>query len=342
MIETELPEDYLALDHQRNLQFLRNIQSFDVINVLETVNYCLQSIPLTLYDKIFELEHDVVMNTFSEGHWVRSEVCLMIKCWQSNEWCMKAAEFGKMDWILYAKKNCIPLDISVFKKALLHGHFEIIQYLRKQNPKYYCLNEEVFETAVRSNKLDIVKWMKDQNCPWNSEVFNSAIRIQNFEIIKWLKKEGCPWNNSTFMISCIHHEIITANVGIKIVKWLHQQGCPNASYGLRYFVKNGNVEMVIYLHEQFPNLLRNSLFDEAVYIGKINIMQWCKEVHHPSFILKQKHCTISTRLGKLNNLKWLKENKCPWAKKMCHDIATKKGYLLIAEWISQFKSKKKH
>jgi hypothetical protein len=392
MIHTELPEEYLAPIHQKNLQLLRSIHTYDVISVLETVNYCLSTIPITLYDKILELDTDEVEKSFSEGHWINSEVCLMIKCWKSKEWCMKGAQLGKLDWIIYAFKNGMSIDIRVFNEALQYGHLHIAQFLQEKNN--YMLNEEVFVNAVLSSKLEIMEWILKENCPFNPKVFNTAIRTQNLEILQWLKQIGCIWNHSSFMIACIHHQIKHANIGVEIIKWLHQQGCPNAIYCLGYFVKDGNtdvvnyflnlgypctsnmsfeacirpnlkmikllkqfncpfenfglslaiarntLEIITYLAYEFPNFYRDVLFMKAVSYGKLNVMQWCKEVNHTSFIMRPLLCIITTRLGKLDILKWLKENGCPWAKKNCYTIAKQRGHTEIAEWILNYKKGK--
>jgi len=37
-----------------------------------------------------------------------------------------------------------------------------------------------------------MKWLKENECPWNECTFRSAARNGNLENMKWLKENGCP------------------------------------------------------------------------------------------------------------------------------------------------------
>ena len=38
--------------------------------------------------------------------------------------------------------------------------------------------------------FDIMKWLKDNGCPWNEHTFACAVEYCNSDIIKWLKSNG--------------------------------------------------------------------------------------------------------------------------------------------------------
>jgi hypothetical protein len=47
----------------------------------------------------------------------------------------------------------------------------------------------------------MLKWAKENNCPWNIEVAKIAASNGNLEILKWIHENGCPWNASIAQFS---------------------------------------------------------------------------------------------------------------------------------------------
>ena len=39
-----------------------------------------------------------------------------------------------------------------------------------------------------------MKWLKENNCPWNEETFEYAAKNGNLENMKWLLENNCPWD----------------------------------------------------------------------------------------------------------------------------------------------------
>ena len=39
-----------------------------------------------------------------------------------------------------------------------------------------------------------MKWLKENNCPWNESTFMYAAKNGNLENMKWLKENNCPWD----------------------------------------------------------------------------------------------------------------------------------------------------
>src|SRR5277367_15771 len=55
-----------------------------------------------------------------------------------------------------------------------------------------------FELAAEHGNLDTMKWLKDNNCPWNRYTFAKAAGHGNLDNMKWLRVNYCPWNRLTF------------------------------------------------------------------------------------------------------------------------------------------------
>jgi hypothetical protein len=50
------------------------------------------------------------------------------------------------------------------------------------------LNGNIFKYAALKGVLKNMKWLKENNCPWNGETFESAAKNGNLKNIKWLEE----------------------------------------------------------------------------------------------------------------------------------------------------------
>eukprot|EP00590_Aulacoseira_subarctica_P006983 CAMPEP_0172422566 /NCGR_PEP_ID=MMETSP1064-20121228/8701_2 /TAXON_ID=202472 /ORGANISM="Aulacoseira subarctica , Strain CCAP 1002/5" /LENGTH=81 /DNA_ID=CAMNT_0013163481 /DNA_START=760 /DNA_END=1008 /DNA_ORIENTATION=- len=64
-----------------------------------------------------------------------------------------------------------------------------------------------------------MKWLKEQECPWNETAFMAAAEHGNLKNMKWLKKNGCPWCVATSAAAAMNGSIVN-------IKWLKANGCP--------------------------------------------------------------------------------------------------------------------
>jgi hypothetical protein len=42
--------------------------------------------------------------------------------------------------------------------------------------------------------LDVLKWAREYDCPWNEETCESAALVGNLEVLKWAVERGCVWD----------------------------------------------------------------------------------------------------------------------------------------------------
>ncbi len=48
--------------------------------------------------------------------------------------------------------------------------------------------------AAENGNLENMKWLKENECPWDEWTFSYASKHGNLENMKWLRENGCPWN----------------------------------------------------------------------------------------------------------------------------------------------------
>lgn len=64
--------------------------------------------------------------------------------------------------------------------------------------RYYSfLQPLIFKTAIvkcsrAAAHLDILKWARQNACPWNEKTYLSAVTNGNKELLTWLEENNCP------------------------------------------------------------------------------------------------------------------------------------------------------
>ncbi len=56
---------------------------------------------------------------------------------------------------------------------------------------------ETCNEAAMAGHREMLQWAVDNGCPWDEEACASAARGGNLEVLQWLRESGCPWNDRT-------------------------------------------------------------------------------------------------------------------------------------------------
>ncbi len=73
--------------------------------------------------------------------------------------------------------------------------------------------------AAREGYLDILKWARENGCPWSGNTCSIAARHGHLHVLQWARENGCLWGRLT--CSC------AAEGGhLDILKWARMNGCP--------------------------------------------------------------------------------------------------------------------
>jgi hypothetical protein len=46
-------------------------------------------------------------------------------------------------------------------------------------------------------QLHLLKWLREQQCPWNWATCANAAMYGHVEIMRWAREQGCPWDGMT-------------------------------------------------------------------------------------------------------------------------------------------------
>lgn len=122
-------------------------------------------------------------------------------------------------------------------KAGTAKSLETLRWLRQNDAPWDSLT---FAEAASTGNIEILEWLRNNGCPWNKSACAGAARSGNLEILKWLRQHGCPWKKHT----CIE----AARLGhLDVLKWAIEAGCPMSHQALIMSVAPGLKDIYLYL-----------------------------------------------------------------------------------------------
>ena len=51
--------------------------------------------------------------------------------------------------------------------------------------------------AAKRGHFEMLKWARENGCPWDAGMCYSLAYHGHFEILKWAHENGCPWDVGT-------------------------------------------------------------------------------------------------------------------------------------------------
>lgn len=167
------------------------------------------------------------------------------------------------------------------------GYIPFIKLNFEQYSSRLCIRSAEF------GNLHVLKWARENGCPWDEATTAFASRKGHLEVLKWARENGCPWDESV----CID----AAHEGhLEVLKWARENGCP----------WNENVCI------------------NAARGDQLEVLKWARENGCP---WNDEVCATAATNGNLDMLKWARENGCPWDEWTCI-FAYKYGHLEVLEW----------
>ena len=60
-----------------------------------------------------------------------------------------------------------------------------------KSKRYLC------EAAAKGGHLEVLKWARENGCPWDENTCAYAALGGHLEVMKWARENGCPWDEET-------------------------------------------------------------------------------------------------------------------------------------------------
>jgi hypothetical protein len=206
------------------------------LSIIDMEDEHIKMIPTT--SKILDLPDDILMEIFRyippEEAILISPVCKRFNaCWwkerraMSLKYVQEKMKEGRMDLIEYCggKRMREVFQLSseqglddVCMYAARGGHLKVLRWARENGCPWDHLT---CAYAAGRGHLEILQWARGNGCSWNEWTCGFAASNGHLEVLKWLRREKdpCPWNEWT----CAH----AAKGGhLKVLRWARENGCP--------------------------------------------------------------------------------------------------------------------
>ena len=194
--------------------------------------------------------------------WLRSDD--NNKCLWTRRTCSAAAENGHLEilkWLRFRSddndndNDVCPWDSCSCEDAAMNGHLEILKWLRSDIHKNKCPWGETTcyyacyyacANIDEPERLDIVKYLHENNCGWCKYSCGVAVEYGHLELLKYLHDNGCPWDEHTCRVAAERGDL-------EILRYLHENECPWNELTCQVASENGHLELLKYLHENGHN-----------------------------------------------------------------------------------------
>lgn len=229
------------------------------------------------------------------------------------------------------KENNIPmLEYLVSSNCSIHHTNTLIDAVENEaleNLKWFLKegfpfdNYRIFEAAIESGSLDIMKWLKNNNCRmyrggsnwcnWDkmtrntcseryASVFIAAARQGSLDNMKWLFKIGCPINHPKIMQAAM------AQGTLENIQWLYKNGCPLSEKTIVESV-GGSFETLQWLLEEHNCAIKAlPVFLEAAEHGSLEMMQWMDQ--RKLSVFDARIAIVASKNDSQDILKWMRAN----------------------------------
>lgn len=231
--------------------------------------------------------------------------------------------------------------IEICRQAIENGNLQILEDVREYQPFTY--NYGYYESAVRHNNFEIVKWLKAIGCPiplhmtvhcannlrllkwahenrcrWNEDTCAMAAMFGNEDTLQWARLHGCPWDART----CSN---AARNGHLHILAWARCNGCPwdadtyqIACVWRQYHIMDWLLDHDYPHHYLLASYYPSELAKLAIERDSIPLLQLAEENGlTPTSLL----CNYCAEFNRLSILQYLHRRNYPWDAELCYKAA---------------------
>ena len=125
------------------------------------------------------------------------------------------------------------------EEAVRRGDLNGLQLLLERAPR---VRRDVCAEAAKVGNLDVLKWARENDCPWDETTCAHAALRGHLEILKWARENDCPWNGSTCSTAAYKGRL-------EVLKWARENGCPWTAWTCAQAAYGGHLEVLKWARE---------------------------------------------------------------------------------------------
>lgn len=342
-LSTELPKDFLSEKHTESLHLLQGIEGLHLdrdrlFQLLHTVDYlCISEVPYFLLPIILSsLTKIDIEKNFTEFQWIRKELLLLLACHQQElvyDRALLASSQGLLHYLRYMHNlRIMPLVSEMMVHALPYP--VVREWLWE---KGVSMNKTVFTAGVATGNKSTMRWLLSKKCPVDAEAaYRAAVDAHCIETIVFLFHEldivpSSPDNQEDIFIAMVLQNDTT------MIEWFLEKGwnLPSAFTIASFALPRESINVLRMMDERMDfSIFYRLLSMFAIRDGQIRVLSYFHK--EKNFQLSASMILEAVRHRRLDVLRWLKENGCPWEKKICLRLAVEMEHFEIAQWIRDY------
>jgi hypothetical protein len=104
---------------------------------------------------------------------------------------LEAAKSGNLQCLKWVEDRWGLLshdELSVF--AIMRGNLHMLKHLHGANRMRW--SHISLAQALPKNRLDVIKWARENGCPWSTNMYRNIARFGTLDTVKWIFDNGCP------------------------------------------------------------------------------------------------------------------------------------------------------
>ena len=208
----------------------RQIRNLTCTHQIPDINKCTFSVPLLesilANDKINTKNYINLFLPIKYDLLDVIEYLILHNLCDTNLLCEIAAQCGQFNILKFGYSKGYNLK-NVCTYAVIGGHIDILKWARENGCPW---DETTIVSAIKNGHLDVTKFILEQECLYKGNICNCAITFGQLEMLIWLQSEGYKTDEFSGVIAA-------GNGQLNILKYLWSNGHPfnlNACYDHSY------------------------------------------------------------------------------------------------------------
>ncbi len=212
------------------------------------------------------------------------------------ELCASFSEYQRMLSGISRVKTAQPNSVII---PAIYDRFSVLIVKFLFEHEGYVLRASACQAAIHTRDLPLLKYLHEQNCPWDSETTVAAINSQNADVLQFVCANGCPLPE--------HAMFVAAIIGnVDAMTYLHNS--MDVAYPSELWLNLYSLPAIQHLRT-VGCAWNNSCCEEFAMQGKLECLKYAHENGCP---WDEKVCSTAACYGHLHCLKSLHEQGCPW------------------------------
>ena len=147
----------------------------------------------------------------------------------------EAAERGHLSTLKHLhRQGLMRFTAEVCAKGAGSGNLELLKWMRENScpwDKFTC------SAAAHGGQLEVLQWARANGCPWDEWTCTMAATLGHLEMLQWARANGCPWNEDTCLMAAMAGHL-------EVLQWASANGCPWDEFTCAYAAEGGHLEML--------------------------------------------------------------------------------------------------